>query len=55
MLIRKLETQSGSKAKLFFTGGDGFLLANHLNEGNGYFPNLVLTGLSLLAEESVDG
>jgi type III pantothenate kinase len=55
MLIRKLETQSGTKATLFFTGGDGFLLANHLNEGNGYFPNLVLTGLSLLVEESVDG
>ena len=55
MLIRKLEMQSGTKATLFFTGGDGFLLANHLNEGNGYFPNLVLTGLSLLVEESVDG
>jgi type III pantothenate kinase len=55
MLIRKLEKQSGTKATLFFTGGDGFLLANHLNEGNGYFPNLVLTGLSLLVEESVDG
>jgi pantothenate kinase type III len=55
MLIRKLEMQCGTKATLFFTGGDGFLLANHLNEGNGYFPNLVLTGLSLLVEESVDG
>ncbi|MCY2941769.1 MAG: type III pantothenate kinase [Planctomycetota bacterium] len=55
MLIRKLEMQSGTKATLFFTGGDGLLLANYLNEGNGYFPNLVLTGLSLLVEESVDG
>ena len=55
MLIRKLEIQSGTKATLFFTGGDGFLLANHLNEGNGYFPNLVLTGLSLIVEESVNG
>ena len=55
MLIRKLEIQSGTKATLFFTGGDGLFLANHLNEGNGYFPNLVLTGLSLLVEESVDG
>ena len=55
MLIRKLEIQSGTKATLFFTGGDGLFLANHLNEGNGYFPNLVLTGLSLIVEESVNG
>lgn len=54
-LIQKLETQIGAKASLFFTGGDGLLLANHLNEGEGYFPNLVLTGLSLLVEESANG
>lgn len=54
-LIKKLETQISAKAVLFFTGGDGLLLANHLNEGQGYFPNLVLTGLSMLVEESSDG
>lgn len=54
-LIQNLETQIGAKASLFFTGGDGLLLAKHLNEGKGYFPNLVLTGLSLLVEGSADG
>ena len=55
MLIQKLETQIGAKASLFFTGGDGLFLASHLNKGRGYFPNLVLTGLSFLVEGSVDG
>lgn len=55
MLIQKLETQIRAKPTIFFTGGDGELLASHLNEGKGYFPNLVLNGLSFLYEELVDG
>lgn len=55
MLIHNLQAHSGAKAQLFFTGGDGLLLANYLNQADRYFPNLVLDGLSFFKEESADG
>ncbi|NDH05317.1 type III pantothenate kinase, partial [bacterium] len=43
--------QAGSQAKLFFTGGDGQLLADHFHSKGDYVPNLVLNGLSLIGEK----
>ena len=51
LLVKKLETQAGSQAKLFFTGGDGQLLADHFHSKGDYVPNLVLNGLSLIGEK----
>ncbi len=50
-LIQKLLKQMGTHTELFFTGGDGLLLAQHCKYPDRFFPNLVLTGLSLLEKD----